>query len=310
MSSLLAIGECMMELNAQGDQGFSRAFAGDTYNSAVYAKRWNPELKVSMLSAVGNDTISNSMLEHWSREGIDYSLVPRSQTAHPGIYAITTDDKGERSFLYWRKQSAATQMMTLLQANGGAAALPDFDYVYFSGLSLAILEDDDKAALLELAKNLRQRGAKIVFDPNYRPKMWRDLEHATSWMQKSYTLCDIALPGLEDHEALFGQTDQQSIYQFLQQYGCSEVVIKCGALGVFAYGAGAEPSHLPFTPAPKQLDSTAAGDSFGGTYLAARMSGAGIGQSVANAASIAGLVVQHRGAIIDRQQYQAFRDSL
>ncbi len=83
MTSLLVIGECMMELSAQDDLYYARAFAGDTYNAAVYAKRWCPELEVSYLSAVGTDAISDAMLEQWLTEGIDCLLVVRSEDAPP-----------------------------------------------------------------------------------------------------------------------------------------------------------------------------------------------------------------------------------
>ncbi len=161
MTSLLVIGECMMELSAQDDLYYARAFAGDTYNAAVYAKRWCPELEVSYLSAVGTDAISDTMLEQWLTEDIDCSLVVRSEDAPPGIYTIATDADGERSFVYWRDHSAATQIMQLLRACGGAKIIPNFDYVYFSGICLAILSDEDKGSLLDLVQSLRNCGANV-----------------------------------------------------------------------------------------------------------------------------------------------------
>ena len=304
MPSLLVIGECMMELKAKGEHEFSREFAGDTYNSAVYAKRWSPNLDVSILSAVGTDPISDAMLERWSTEGIDYSLVPRSEHLHPGIYAITTDKNGERNFIYWRQNSAASQMMPLLESSKGLADIPISSCVYFSGLSLAILNDKDKKSLLKLIAKLRSQGAKIAFDPNYRPRMWRDLEHAKEWINKAYSTCDIAFPGMDDHQALFSHQGHHAIHNFLHQFSCTEVIIKCGAFGVFTYHKRRACSHHPFKAAPNQIDSTAAGDSFAGTYLASRLSGSAIPEAVDNAAMVASVVVQHPGAIIDREIYK------
>ena len=306
MASLLVIGECMMELRAAEADSYRRAFAGDTYNSAVYAKRWQQSLQVSMYSSVGRDAISESMIAAWEQEGVDASLVTFSDDRLPGIYAISTDEQGERNFSYWREGSAATQMMTLLERSGGTKTIPDFDYVYFSGLSLAILDDEDKQRLLDLVSSLRRRGAKIAFDPNYREKLWKDSAHAAYWMTKSYRICDIALPGVEDHMALYAHDSVQSIGQFLKTEKVEEIVIKGGRDGVFCYHQGLPVHHQIFSPAAQQIDSTAAGDSFAGTYLAARLMGSSCAESATAAAAVAKLVVQYPGAIIDSDKYEDF----
>jgi len=46
------------------------------------------------------------------------------------------------------------------------------------------------------------------------------------------------------------------------------------------------------------VDTTAAGDSFAGAYLAARLSGASAVAAATAGADLAGRVIQHRGAII------------
>lgn len=306
MPSLLVIGECMMELNTHGSDSFARAFAGDTYNSAVYAKRVQPQLDVGIFTAVGTDAISDMMVDAWTYEGIGSETVQRTDTANVGIYAISTDDTGERSFTYWRKDSAATQMMQRLAENGGADSIPAVDIVYFSGISLGVLNDDDKAALIDLVTQLKARGSTVAFDPNYRPKMWRDLEHAKEWMTKAYAACSLAFPGLEDHEALFDQTTAAEIKDFLRELKVDEIVVKCGGDGVYGYDGDDNESHLPFTPAPVQVDSTAAGDSFAGGYLASRLVEDSIADSIATAAKVAGFVVQHRGAILDKQLFKDF----
>jgi len=306
MASLLVIGECMMELRAAEANSYRRAFAGDTYNTAVYAKRWNREIHVSMYSSLGRDAVSDSMLADWQQEGVDASLLTFSDDSLPGIYSISTDASGERNFSYWRKGSAATQMMALLERSGGTKTIPDFDCVYFTGLSLAILDDESKQLLLDMVSALRSRGAKVAFDPNYREKLWKDSAQAAHWMTKAYRLCDIALPGVEDHAALYSQHSVQSIYQFLKAENVEEIIIKGGREGVFCYLEGLPVHHQVLIPAAQQIDSTAAGDSFAGTYLAARMSGSSCGESTHAAAALAKLVVQYPGAIIDSDIYQDF----
>jgi 2-dehydro-3-deoxygluconokinase len=184
------------------------------------------------------------------------------------------------------------------------------DIVFFSGISLSVLEDDDKDKLISLMVRLKAQGCKVAFDPNYRPKMWLNNAHAINWLEKAYTVSDIIMPGIEEHDQLFGHSSYQDIIEYCQLFGDKEVVIKCDQDGVYGYEAGELVHHQPFKPAPVQVDSTAAGDSFAGTYLAARLSGNNIDLSIKKACFVAGEVVQHKGAILTKNVYQQLTSEL
>ncbi|WP_017446559.1 sugar kinase [Gayadomonas joobiniege] len=302
MGSILALGEGMVELK-MNDGKLEHKFAGDTLNAAIYAKRWAPELDIYFYSAVGSDLFSEQMLAYLGTEDIGTDAMLTTDLANIGIYAIQTDETGERSFTYWRKDSAATRMVELLTSAGGTDKLPKADCIFLSGISLGILSDENKKTLFEMLTKLKSAGAKIAFDPNFRPRMWRNTEHAVEWIVKAYQLADIALPGLDEHEDIFGHKTVEDVRDFMQSHQVNEFVIKAGKAGVYAF-SGQEECHIPFNPAPKQVDSTAAGDSFAGTYLASRVAGSSLVNSIKNADSVAREVVQHSGAIIDKQLYQ------
>ena len=293
----------MLELRKHSYNTYRRDFAGDTYNSAVYAKRWDNDLSVSYFTALGHDPISEEMLEQWGEHGLDCRYVLRSEDRLPGIYAINVDEHGERSFTYWREKSAARTAMQLLQAQDESFFSNGFDYVYVSGISFAILEEADKRALLDLLKSLQSRGAKIAYDPNYRAKMWSSREHACQWNDAVYALADILFPGIEDHDDLYGHADKSEILEYLSRFGSKEVILKCGDDGVYGYKNASQTAHRPFVPAAVQVDSTAAGDSFAGTYLAARAGGHAVDAAIVAAMGVAGFVVQHQGAIAPLEEY-------
>lgn len=310
MTSILFAGECMLELRKADSRTYRRDFAGDTYNSAVYAKLWNAKLDISFFSALGNDALSEEMLQHWQQLGLDCSLVLRSVERLPGLYAINVDEHGERSFTYWRNQSAARIMMQLLDGNFANLKAKNFDYVYVSGISFGILSDEDKRLLIDMLVELKAGGAKIAYDPNYRAKMWRDNQHACYWNDEAYKVADILFPGHEDHQDLYSHGSKQDILAYLEKFGDKEVVLKCGDDGVYGYQGTEQLAHLPFVPAPVQVDSTAAGDSFAGTYLAARAGLSSVHGSIASAMSVAGFVVQHQGAIAPLADYHQFKTGL
>jgi len=292
-----------MELSGSGDN-YQRAFAGDTYNTAVYAKRCQAELNVQMLTAVGEDPVSAAMLAQWRRDGVGHDMVMTSTHAHPGIYAIATDDQGERSFTYWRKDSAATELVSLLSSVIKEQAAK-FGMVFFSGITLAILSETDKTELLGWLGRLKENGSRIALDPNYRAALWDSSDHAAHWLTQAYELVDIALPGLFDHQSVFGQKTEDDVYRFLTACNVSEVVLKAGAAGIFVYADHQLITHRRIEQ-HQAVDTTGAGDAFAGTYLAQRLVGMQPTDALDNAASVAGLVVQHKGAIVDERTYREF----
>lgn len=303
--SLMVVGECMVELSQRDTHLLNLSYAGDTYNALVYALRCEPSLKGVFFTALGRDYFSKKMLNEFSLNGISHDAVVISKNKNAGIYSIVNDADGERHFDYWREQSAARSMMSLHQASG--TQLQPMDMVYFSGISLGILPDSDKETLFLMLEQQKAQGAVIAFDPNFRSQMWNGNDHAAAWFKRAYRLCDIALPGLDDHRHVFSHNSQSEVADYINQLGCPEFVIKAGSAGMFCYNDGVLTHQQPFKSAPIQRDTTAAGDSFAGVYLANRLKGCDIQSSVRIADGAAHIVVQHQGAIINEG---LFRDEM
>src|SRR4051794_32898992 len=178
MTRFVSIGECMIELRKARPDTFKRAYAGDTLNSAVYFKRTTPDAEVQFVTATGRDRLSGAMRAWWKSEGIDDSLAYIVNGAQPSLYLIEVDKKGQRRFLYWRDRSGARQWLRMLTQNGGAERLAGADMVYLTGMSLAILSDNERAEAFELLAQLHRRGIRLAFCPNLRPQLWPDMVRA------------------------------------------------------------------------------------------------------------------------------------
>ena len=307
MKQVIIFGECMVELFQLVDNVYHQAFAGDVYNTAVYCKRSAPQqLNLKFLSAVGTDLVSDKLIAQLEQEKLDSSLVLRTKTARPGLYMINTDCFGERSFVYWRDSSAAKQSLALFRQHNTIANLLPADVFYFSGISLAILSLDDRTYLFALIKELKAQGVQIVFDPNYRPALWPDAEICRANFDQAYALSDLALPGLDDHKVLYGSTNATDVLAQLQQLGVKEIIVKNGKDGISGRYQGEDFSALAH-PVKKVVDTTAAGDSYNGGYLSARLQGKSAKAACQYAATLAAFVVEHTGAIVAKDKFAEFQ---
>jgi 2-dehydro-3-deoxygluconokinase len=252
---------------------------------------------VSYVTALGDDAYSDAMLAMWQAEGIDCDLVARLPGRLPGLYTIRTDAHGERSFTYWRSASAARDMLRADHAERVASALAEVDLLYASGITLSILDLHQRTQLFALADGIRARGGRVAFDGNFRPAGWPNRDDARTAFAAMLQRTDIALPTLDDEQALFGDDDAAACADRLHNLGVAEVAIKQGGAGCLLSSAaftGAVPAEL----VSEVVDSTAAGDSFNAGYLAARLLGAEPQPAAQLGNRIAARVITQRGAII------------
>ena len=313
--NIICAGECMVELrpkmrskqqaDVQHETRYASSFAGDVANFAIYLKRLCMTSSVKFLSATGTDVLSEQMRAFLSGEDINVELLARSPAKTIGLYMIHTDDLGERSFNYWRSDSAAKEMFKLTNNALLSDAVSSADFFYFSGITLAILDPFGIKKLFDLVTLCRQQGKTIIFDPNYRVRLWDDHKQALALMQRSYQVCDILLSSSEDERLLWGVSSTASALDRLNQYNIDEIIITDGPNTVLGSHRGREFQITPDKPAAV-VDTTAAGDAFNAGYIAARHTGASPEESAAKASGLASLVIGFHGAIIPRKNMLSF----
>ena len=302
MKNIYFIGECMVELRAMSAATLHQSFAGDVYNSAVYLKRCFPQVTTSVVTALGQDNLSKKMLERFESEQINTQLVFAHDTKVPGMYYIETDEHGERSFIYWRNDSAAKKVVDFLDADA-LEQLSQGDMFFFSGISLAIIEESAREDFWKVVKELKDAGVKIVFDPNYRARLWNSVEETKEQYHLAFTFADITLPGVEDLTTLYGVHSVEAVVEYLKPYQIEEIVVKNGPESVVTKEGDTLQSHT-IIPVTNVVDTTSAGDAFNGVYLGARLSDKSISSAVQLAAKAAGTVIQQPGAIAPKDIFQ------
>nr|WP_245830595.1 sugar kinase [Planktotalea arctica] len=282
------IGEAMIELAFEGATP-RVSFAGDTLNTAIYLRRsLKAAHSVSFFSVVGNDVFSQRMLDFISDHGILTTNISKHPNLLPGLYAIDTAPDGERSFLYWRENSAAR---TLFEA--GFSALEGFDVIYFSAITLAILPKVVRDGFMDW---LASCGKTIVFDSNYRPKLWPDTATAQSSVEAAWRLADIGLPSVDDEMALFSDESEQDVIARLTQWGLNFGALKRGSRGPRSIATESVQQPV-YQKAHSVVDTTAAGDSFNGAFLGSYFQNSNIAKALVDGHNCSLKVIAHKGAI-------------
>ena len=270
------------------------AYGGDTLNTAIHLARAGHD--VGYLTAIGCDPLSSDLMARWSQEGVDTASVLRHPTRATGLYAISNDERGERSFSYWRDTSAARDMFALPGIADALAAAEHADLLVFSLITLAILPIDARAKLFALCRAVRARGGKVAFDGNYRPRLWANTEEARDARNTAIALADIGLPTLEDEMQISPVTTADAVADEWRSLGCRETIVKLGADGARDVAGRVIPPPAVLLP----VDTSGAGDAFNAGYLGARMNGTDIDEAIGEGHRLAGWCVMRPGAIPGR----------
>ncbi|RWL48072.1 MAG: sugar kinase [Mesorhizobium sp.] len=301
---IASIGECMIELSGQTGDSWRMGFAGDTFNTLWALHALSPERPATYVSAFGDDPFSRDQIAFFARNGIGIGNSPLIAGARPGLYAITLTG-AERAFTYWRSDAAARQLASDPAAL--AKSLENQALVYFSGITLAILNEAARKTLLSAVATARKAGALVAFDPNYRPRLWPSREAAQTAILEALAVTDIALPTFPDEQMLFGDETPEITAKRLGKL-TGEVIVKNGEQPALIDVSGASQT-IDAVHVATPVDTTGAGDSFNGGYLAARLAGHAPADAARRAHKVAAAVVQVRGALAPFETLRAAFDS-
>ena len=259
---IICIGEPLVEFTRvgeiQNENKFIQGFGGDTSNCAIAAARQNAG--VGYFTVLGNDKFGEMYLQLWRDEGIDISGIQRDPHNPTGIYFIEPVKEG-RDFTYYRKGSAS--------ANMKPENLP-FDlikrslFLQTSAISQAISETacDTIFSAVSYAKKY---GVKFAYDTNLRLNLWA-LDRARAIIHETARKADILLPSLDEARILTGLHSVEEIVDFYLAFGPKIVALKCGKDGaIVAFDGKLE--NFP-TINVDAVDTSGAGDTFDGAFLA------------------------------------------
>ena len=302
---IATFGEAMVEFFDTGDNCWRRGFAGDSLNVAWALRALLPNsCTVDYVTRIGVDGVSSDLLQFLEESSLGTGGISRDSQRTLGLYTIKTDPQGERSFDYWRSQSAAKCL-----ANDPLElehVLAQFDWVYLSGISAAVIESQGRKNLLAVIESLRARGVKFAYDPNFRPKLWSSLDEMRDFTRQITALSALVLPTFDDELAAFGDSSPQATAERLLSWGTEQVIVKNGTEPTLVASHSARQSYAvehPVTP----IDTTGAGDSFNGGFLSAFVQGSAPEDAVRRGQAVAARVVVQRGALVP---YSELRETL
>ena len=217
--------------------------------------------KTALIGKVGSDTFGKLLLGTLEKAGIETKGMVVTDEVFTTLAFVTFDAHGDRDFAFSRKPGADT----CLSFEEIDLSLIDEAKVFHFG-TLSLTHEPARTATQKCVAYAKSKGKLITYDPNLRKPLWADLEEAKEQLLWGLAQADVVKISDEEVEFLFGLGVEAGAKHILENFGVKLVFVTCGAEGCFFKNAQAE-GHVPSLSGIKVIDTTGAGDIFGGSAV-------------------------------------------
>jgi fructokinase len=215
----------------------------------------------ALLGKVGTDTFGNLLIGTLKEAGIETRGLVQTDEVFTTLAFVTFDASGDRKFAFARKPGADT----CISFEELDLSLIDEAKVFHFG-TLSLTGEPARTATQKAVAYAKSKGKLITYDPNLRKPLWDDLETAKEQLLWGLKQADVVKISDEEVEFLFGLGVEEGAQHILKHYGVKLVFVTCGPDGCFFKNTKAE-GHVPGLKGIKVIDTTGAGDIFGGSAV-------------------------------------------
>lgn len=264
MNKLYAIGELIIDFQSVGTGSlkdtyqFNKKAGGAPANVCAQAVKFGQ--CAIYLSKVGNDGFGDFLIESLNNEGIDTSYISKSNKYDTSLAFVSFREDGEREFSFYRS-NAADLFLDIEDFND--VNFEENDILEFGSVALKTKESQEvHKFLIEKAK---KSNALIAFDPNLRFNLWENKQELKDIVNEYIKYADIVKIGSDELEFV-KDTDENKAVKEMMAEGVSIILVTYGSKGARIY-INDQTYYNPGYKV-KAVDTTGAGDSFFGAFLA------------------------------------------
>ncbi len=264
MMDVVAIGEMLIDFTTDSSQpdGYPVMAAhpgGAVANFLAPIAKYG--LQTALIAKVGKDAFGDMLVRTLEECRIDSSAVKQTEDAFTTLAFVTRDAHGDREFSFARKPGAD---VTLSESDIDFDIIDRARVLHFG--TVGMTAEPSRTAHKRAVTYAREKGKLISFDPNLRESLWADLTDAREQMLWGLEMADVIKISDNEVEFLFGLDPEAGADYIFKTFHPKLVYVTLGKRGCLfknRHGQGTVPNF----EAVKTIDTTGAGDIFGGSAM-------------------------------------------
>ncbi|NJP40574.1 carbohydrate kinase [Oscillospiraceae bacterium HV4-5-C5C] len=265
MSGVVALGELLIDftsqrLNADGYPVLEAHPGGAPANYLAALSKYG--VKTALLAKVGQDVFGRLLQSTLERCGISTQGILQDAGYFTTLAFVTLDADGDREFSFARKPGADTQLNF---SELDLSLIDQADVFHFGTLSLTT--EPTRSATIQAVEYAKKQSRLISFDPNLRLPLWEDLSEAKHQILWGLSQADVIKISAEEIAFLFDLAPEPGADYLLSNTAAQLVFVTLGKDGCIYASHRATGRQANFNAGIKTVDTTGAGDIFGGSAM-------------------------------------------
>lgn len=271
MSKIAIIGECMLRLEEDEKNTYKQVFSSDSYNCSINLKKILKNSDIEYITVLGSDDLSKSLLDSFKHKNIETSYIDIVENKNLNLLMHNQNNNTS----YWLDKTSPKKLFLTKSYERISNDLMNFDFIYFSSSSLAFMNEEGRNNFFKIIKRARFAGVKIVYESNYLNILYKSIDKARDINNTAINYCDIFISTLEDEYNLWGEKNSSIIVKKLKKASCEEIILISDQEEII-YSSNNVIEKI------EKLENKIEIDSFIGLYLASRIQGKSIKNSILN----------------------------
>lgn len=252
---IICAGEILADMIGKNENGhidYECFVGGAPFNVACCLKKLSA--KCGFCGNVGNDVIGDMLVRISEEQGFDYLSINKSEDKNTTLAFVSVDDEGERSFSFYRKNTADA----FFSIEKAEEIVNNANIIHIGSLMLSCNMGQYFAK--RLVKLAHEKGKYISFDVNYRDDIFNSQKEAVDIYKEYINDADIIKFSL-DEICMFSDKDDIN-EALLNMAGEKKIVfLTLGSGGSMAAYKG-EIYTAENIKAERIVDTNGAGDAF------------------------------------------------
>jgi len=248
MSKIIAIGETVFDIIFQQTQPVAAKPGGSMLNATVSLGRIHAP--VSFISEYAKDEIGNIIDSFLRQNHVDTSAVYRYSNGKTSLAIAMLDDNKNANYTFYKElpDESLAGWIPEIEAN---------DIVLYG--SFFALSKRVRSRLLPLLRKAHDKGALMIYDPNFRKAHLHELEELMPMIRENMRLASIVRGSNEDFEMIYGTKTPDESYSNVSIY-CPNLIYTKNSEAVYIQTKTLS-SKFP-VKSIKPLSTIGAGDNF------------------------------------------------
>ena len=237
---------------------FSRYLGGSSANMAVGLSRLGA--KVGIVASLGNDSLSEYLIQFLQSEKVDTSHVQTAPGYLPSLCLTEISPPDRFPQVFYRRDPVDTRL---------DATPDDLSYIAASGMFItngtSLCASPSRESTYRALERARETGSRVVLDVDYRAMSWRNPDEAGLAVRLALPFVDVLIGNELELTLVAGVKSVDEAVRKLRQARVPMLVSKLGDKGTRVW-SGDEPVFLEPYAVPV-VSTIGAGDGFASGFL-------------------------------------------